>query len=94
MRLEEYDDPPLAGQGTQGRDRGRDLGRMVRIVVDEVNAARLAVLLEAAAGAAKPGQRLRRRTPLETRQLERRQRAGGVQAVVLAGDGQLDVGRL
>ena len=52
VRLERGDDPPARVRRARRLDRGRDLGRMVRVVVDDRDAAHIAEVLEATLDAA------------------------------------------
>ena len=72
-------------------DRGRDLGGMVRVVVEHRHAADLPVRLEAAAGAGELRQMGTRFFGRDAGQLERRERGGGIAPVVLARHGELEV---
>jgi hypothetical protein len=90
VRLEEHEHAALA-ELAHRRNRRGDLGRMMRVVVVDEHAARLAAKLEPAPGAAKLGKRRRRFGARDARELERGQRRRGVQAVVLAADRKLEV---
>ena len=91
MRLEDGDHAPGA-ERPRGRDRRRDLGRVVGVVVVHRRAGRRRPeQLEPAPGAAEVRQRRRRPRRVGARQRAGGQRAGGVDRVVGAGDRQADL---
>src|SRR6266511_5526857 len=75
-------------------ENGRDLRRVVGVVVDDAHAARLAALLEPAANPAETREYGQRVDAVDTGELERCERRGRVSPVVLAGNRELDVERL
>ena len=88
VRLEEDEDAAAVANGV---DRGRDLGRVVRVVVEHRHAAGLPVRLEAPARAGELGEVRARFLGRDAGQLERRERRGGVAPVVLARHRELEV---
>ena len=67
---------------------------MVRVAVEHGDAARLALALEPPAGSRELDDDALRVRPRDARELERRERRGGVPAVVLAGHRELELDRL
>src|SRR5581483_10004534 len=92
VRLEEHAQCPAGKPLACSGDRGRDLRRGMRVVVDDGVAGELAHL-EAPPG---PGERCEhglRRRPIDTGQLERGERAARVRAIVVAGKRERSVER-
>src|SRR5438067_9690616 len=91
MRLEEDEDAarlPLA----RSRDRGGDLARMMRVVVDDRHPACLADELETAADPSETRQRGLRLPTRHAGELECDERGRGVAAIVLARERELERG--
>ena len=85
---------PVPGERARGRERRRDLRRVVGVVVDRRRTPPASP--RARAGGRRRGTRRARAQRLlarDARELERRERAGGVQAVVLTGNGELELER-
>ena len=92
MRLEDRDHPPRP-QRARRRDRRRDLGRVVRVVVHDGRALGGASQdLEAPARAPEGRQRRGRRGHVDARRPQRLERGRGVQGVVGPRDGQPHLG--
>src|SRR5204863_318821 len=90
VRLEKRDDAPFRIAVPRRRERGPDLRRMVRVVVDDERAGVVAEDLEAPVDAEELRQSARRDVRREA-ELERdRDRREGVADVVLAGDEELE----
>ncbi len=85
----EHGEHAAGGERPRRRNHRRDLGRVVRVVVVHRRArSRLSEMLEPPPGTAKRGERLGRPLAVRARERRRRQRAGGIDCVVGAGDPQ------
>ena len=93
MRLEEREHAAV-GRVARGGQVGGDLGRMVRVRVDDDDTARLAATLEAAAGAGELSEHRRSLLGRHACERERGESRRGIPAVVLAGDCKLELGWL
>src|SRR5439155_14261939 len=89
MRLEEDEDAAALPTLADGRDRGLDLGRMVRIVVEQGDTAHLAALFQTASRTGERGDVRGCVIRRDADELERGERGRGVAPVVLARDGEL-----
>ena len=90
VRLEEGHDAPLRIAVSRRRERGPDLRRMVRVVVDDERAGVVAEDLEAPVDAEELCQRARRDVRREAELARDRDRRQGVADVVLAGNEELE----
>ena len=89
MRLKDGDDPPV-GAAARRLEGGRDLGRVMRVVVDHDHAVAATDLLVAPRRAAEPGKLGRRLVEAHADMSENGERGERVQHVVLTGHAQGD----